>query len=439
MTRFESRDPDWLAPGDALARIMAATPRLASEEVALEAAFGRVLGEDVTAGATLPPWDNSAMDGYAVRGADIDGASEHAPRVLRVVGEVWAGDAADTPEVGPGEAVRIMTGGPIPGGADSVVRVEHTDAEAGAAGRVAVKDDRDRGRNVRPAGEDTRTGDVVLAAGAAIGAGQVAALASAGRATVRVAIRPRVAVLCSGDELRGADAFEDVVAGRGIPDSNGPMLAAALAGCGAQAVALGVAPDREDAVRAHLERAVAADALVTVGGASMGEAYLFKRVLDAMGFQLDFWRVRLRPGTPFGFGHLPRDSGPPLPVFSLPGNPASAFVTFQLLVRPFLMRAAGRSDVHLPSVQAVAGEPLSGGGRHARAWRVRLAHRSGERIAWLAGPQSSGLVRSLALADALVVVPQGREVAEGGGVRALLLDRGPAGASTPPFPHDPPS
>ena len=433
MTRFEGRDADWLAPGDALARLLAAVPSPRTEEVALDQALGRVLAEDVRAGATLPPWDNSAMDGYAVRGADVQGASETRPSVLRVVGEVRAGGGAEGLRVGPGQAVRIMTGGPLPGGADSVVRVEDTDAEAGAAGRVAVRSDRDRGRNVRPAGEDLRRGEVVLEAGAAVGPGQVGGLAAAGRARVRVHASPSVAVLCSGDELRGIDAFADVAAGRGVPDSNGPMLRAAVAACDARPVDLGVTPDDEDAVRRHVERARGADALVTVGGASMGEADLFKRVLDDMGFRLEFWRVRLRPGTPFGFGHLPRDGRLPLPVFGLPGNPASAFVTFHLLVRPFLLRAAGRRDVHLPAAEAVAGEPLAGGRESARVWRVTLREEDGRQVARLAGPQGSGLVRSLARADALVVVPAADRVGEGEPVRALLLDRGAAAAPTSPF------
>ncbi len=433
MTRFEERPADWLAPGEALGRILAHAPSPTAEEVSLPDAVGRALVEAITAAATLPPWDNSAMDGYAVRGEDVAGATAGHPVVLRVVGAAPAGTRGGDLRAGQGEAVRIMTGGPLPAGADSVVRVEDTDREAAEAGRVVILSDRDQGRNVRPRGEDVREGETLLDAGDTLGAGQIGLLAAAGRATVLVGARPRVAVLCSGDELLDPGDVAGARSGAGVPNSNGPALEAALALCGAEPLSLGVARDREDDVREHLERALEADVLVTVGGASMGEADLFKRVLDTLGFQLDFWRVRMRPGTPLGFGHLPRAGAPPLPVFGLPGNPASAFVTFHLMVRPFVLKVAGHARVHLPSLAAVAGEPMAGGGRSARVWRVRLEEQNGTRVVRLAGRQGSGLVRSLGVADGLVVVPAGEAMDEGSPVRALLLERGVPAGGTDPF------
>jgi molybdopterin molybdotransferase len=422
-TGFEGRAADWLGVAEATRRILAHADTLERERVPLLASLGRALAEDVHATATLPPWDNSAMDGYAVRAADVRGAGRERSVALTVVGRLRAGDAPSAP-VAAGQAVRIMTGAPLPLGADTVVRVEDTDAEA-EPGTVRVLDDRDAGRNVRPGGEDMRRGDLVLREGAAVRVGTIGVLAALGRDVVPVRRQPRVAILSTGDELRTPDRYDDVREGVGVPESNGPMTAAAVLAAGGVPVPLGIAPDDPAAIRDAIRRAEGADALVTVGGASMGEADLVKRVLDAEGFRQDFWRVRMRPGSPLGFGRLPQGGGQA--VFSLPGNPSSAFVTFELFVRPWLLRLAGHREVLRPRLACVAGERLSGATGLAVFLRVAVdVHADPPRVA-TTGPQGSGLVGGLASAGGLAVVPEGVGTIEAGEpVQVILLDAGPA-------------
>lgn len=426
---FEDRAADWLTAAEAQRRILDTCPTLPWEEIAVADALGRALAEDIHASATLPPWDNAAMDGYAVRGVDVAGATTAGPRVLAVRASVRAGGSSAAP-VGPGEAVRIMTGAPLPPGADSVIRVEDTDAEA-EAGQVRVFGDRDVLRNVRAAGEDFRPGDPVLRRGQAVHAGTVAVLASLGRNRVRVGRRPVVAVLTTGDELRTVEDYGDVVAGGGIPECNGPMLAAAVAAAGGVPRLVGPVSDTLDALASALASAAGADVLVTVGGASVGEADLVKRALDRAGYVHDFWRVAMRPGSPFSVGRVPRREEETL-VFGLPGNPASAFVTFEILVRPCLLRMAGHARIHRRRVTARAGAALQAGRRTAFA-RVLLEAEAGALVAYPAGPQGSGLVGGLAAAQGLAVLPAGSSVAPGGAVDVLLLDPDPAATARSPL------
>lgn len=432
---FERREASWLGPLDAQRRILAACSPLPPEEVPLQEALGRALAQDLAARATLPPWDNAAMDGYAVRARDVEKASLSAPVILRVAGRASAGSPAPPP-LDPGTAVRIMTGAPLPGGADSVVRVEDTDAEV-EPGSVRVLSARDAGRNVRPRGQDFRPGDVLLREGDPLHPGALGVAAALGHERLRVRRRPTVAILTTGDELRGPGSYDAVCAGEGIPDSNGPMLAASVAGAGGIPRVVGPIPDEGPRLREALGECADADVLVTVGGASMGEADLVKRVLDDAGYRPDFWRVSMRPGSPFGFGRLPREGGREQPVFGLPGNPASAFVTFEVFVRPFLLRLGGHARVHRRRVTCRAGEEI-GGGRRTLFLRVRLRRDAGPGIhapptAVLAGPQGSGLVRSLSDADGLAIVPPGVRYLPGEDLEVLLLDPGPAGAPDTPL------
>lgn len=421
---FETRAADWLAADEALARVLAAAAVLPAERVGLDDALGRAVAEEIVATATLPPWDNSAMDGYALRADDVRGASAEAPVPLRVVGVVRAG-ADPTVTVGPGQAARIMTGAPLPPGADTVARVEDTDAEASEPGSVRILADQPLRRNVRDAGQDMRAGDPLLRPGQAITAGGIGVLAAAGRRDVLVRRRPRVALLATGDELRGPDRYDDVLRGKGVPESNMPMLAAMLHAIGAEPLLLPIAEDDPGVIRSRIDEAADADVLVTIGGASMGEADLVKRVLDEAGYEPDFWRVKMRPGSPLGFGRLPR-GGRAQPVFGLPGNPSSAFVTFELFVRPFVLRLAGHRRVLRRRVTCEAGERIATPAALTYFQRVTL-HRTGDRtVATLTGPQVSGLVRGLAGADGLAVVPPERDAVEvGESVEVVLLDGGP--------------
>ncbi len=420
--RFERRPADWISVEEAQARILDVASPLPAERATLQEAQDRVLARPLEARATLPPWDNSAMDGYAVRAGDTLGATEASPRALQVVGSVHAGDVRPRPRLEEGQASRIMTGAPLPPGADAVVRVEDTDEETTDPGKVHVRTAVDPGRYVRPGGEDVRAGERVLEAGRVVVPGVIGLAAATGHEHVYVHRPPTVALLATGDELRGPERYEDVVRGRGIPESNTPMLAAMVREAGGVVAAATLARDDEAHLGQRIDEAGDTDVLITIGGASMGEADLVKRVLDERGFSQDFWRVRMRPGSPFSFGYLPRGTRRQ-PVFGLPGNPASAFVTFELFVRPFLRRLAGHARCFRPHVTCVAAESLRGPEGLAAYLRVSLDRTENPPRARLTGPQGSGLVRGLGLADGLAVLPVGTRAADAESeVQVMLLD-----------------
>lgn len=427
------RAADWLGASEALARILSGVRPLAPEERPLLEALGSVLAEDVASPVDLPPWDNSAMDGFAVRAADVAGASDAAPRVLRVVDDVPAGHFSRRP-VGPGEAIRVMTGAPVPAGADGVVRVEHTDGGKGigtAAGTVAIRSDVDAGRNVRPRGEDVRAGDVVLHAGTVLRGPELAVAAAVGRARLPVVRRPVVAVLASGDELVPVEGFDEVRAGRRIVSTNSYALAAQLAESGMEARMLGIARDTPESLREHLERAAGCDAVVTTAGISVGEHDHVVRVLEEMRTEVDFWRVRIRPGSAMAFGHVGALGG--IPWFGLPGNPVSTMVTFELFVRPALLRMSGHARIFPPVVEAEMRDGYAARGELTHFPRVRLAREAdGSWAARLTGAQGSGVATSMAAADGLAIVPAGTEARPADRVRVVVLGGAPLVAE-PPF------
>lgn len=317
-----------LEPDEAAARIVEAIVPLPGAERRLVDADGAVLAEDVRSPVALPLWDNSAMDGYACRASDVRNASADAPVRLRVVEQVAAG-SFPVRAVGGGEAIRIATGAPVPDGADSVVRVEDTDR---GDVLVEIRDGRDAGRNVRPAGEDVAKGAIVASAGTVLGPAQIALLASVGASRVMVHRRPRVAILTTGDELVRVGEFGEVLAGRRIVSSNSYGLAAAIRACGAEAVDGGIVRDDRAALRAAMERAANCDLVITTAGVSVGEADFVKETVAALGGTVDFWRVRMRPGSPMAFGSIAGT-----PWLGLPGNPVSALVTFMLFARPAIL------------------------------------------------------------------------------------------------------
>jgi molybdopterin molybdotransferase len=397
------RDADWLAIDEALAVLLSHIPAVPREQVGLAEAAGRTLAVPVISPVDQPSWDNSAMDGFAVHGIDIAAATPLAPVRLRIVDDIRAGGFPSR-AVAPGEASRIMTGAPVPGGADSVVRREHT--VPGAAGWVHVVNGADAGRNIRLRGEDLQAGQSVLPAGRLLRAGEIGVLAMIGCIRPEVARRPRVALLATGDELVDAERIRDVLAGTHIIDSNTPALAAALRATGCEALPLGIARDDAADLRARLRGALHADALITTAGASVGDHDLVKDALEDIGCETLFWRVKIRPGSPFSFGVIRREGQPVLPVFGLPGNPVSALVTFEILVRPALRRMAGRTAIYPPVVHVRTGEAIASPPGLMRFLRVRLrAAADGTQRAYLTGPQGSGILTSVAAADALLIMP----------------------------------
>jgi molybdopterin molybdotransferase len=372
------------------------------------------------------------MDGFAVRGDDIKGASASTPRSLRIVESIAAGEFASK-RVEPGQAIGIMTGAPIPDGADCVVRVEHT-RDAGAD-RVEIVEDGDVGRNIRPKGEDVRRGETVLEPGRALRPGEIGVLAMLGHGRAPVHRRPRVGILATGDELVDVDGFAEVEAGRRIVNSNSYALDAAVRAVGGDPVQLGIAIDDVDAVLARLERIDTLDALLTTAGASVGEHDLVKDALERIGMRTLFWRVRMRPGSPFSFGLIPRPGSADLPVFGLPGNPVSAVVTFEVLGKPALRRMTGRSKVHAATRTVRIAERIGSKAGLVRFLRVHL-DRDGDGgwSARLTGEQGSGMLTSVARADALLVVPldaSGYE--EGESAVVLVLDPPDPAADAPGF------
>ena len=431
------RAADWLSAADALDAILSGVAPLEAEERPLLDALGAVLAADVVSPVDLPPWDNSAMDGFAVRAEDVRGASASAPRALRVVDDVPAGRFPARP-LGPGEAARVMTGAPVPDGADGVVRVEHTDGGTSIGtdeGRVSIRSDADAGRNVRPRGEDVRAGDAVLRAGTVLRAPELAVAASVGAARLRVVRRPVVAVLASGDELVPVERFDEVRAGRKIVSSNTYALAAQLAEIGLQARILGIAADTRESLRAHLEAAAGCDAVVTTAGISVGEHDHVLAVLGEMRADVAFWRVRIRPGSALAFGHVGALGG--IPWFGLPGNPVSTMVTFALFVRPALLRMCGRARIHLPTLTATMRERYAAKGTMTHVPRVRLSHEAdGSVSARLTGVQGSGVATSMAAADGFGIVPPGAEAGPGDPLRVAVLDGAPLVESSPFLPPD---
>jgi molybdopterin molybdotransferase len=382
-----------------LARILRTVRQLPPREEDLLAAQGAVLAEDVASPVPLPGFTNSAMDGYAVRARDVAGATTQRPVTLPVLGDIPAGSTRRL-SMTAGQCWRIMTGAPVPEGADAIVPVELTDR---GLERVAVTEAVPAGRHVRPEGDDVRVGDVVLHAGSLIGPRQVAVLAAVGRARVRVVPWPRVVVLSTGDELVGLGQLP----GYGqVVDSNGPMIGAAVAALGAPVRRVGGVRDEVDTFTTALEEALAgADAVITTGGVSAGAYDTVKEVLRTVG-TVRFDAVAMQPGKPQGFGVLGERE---VPVFTLPGNPVSALVSFEVFVAPALRQMAGQPGDG-PTLEAVAaGEWTSPEGRTQFA-RVVLRRGDDDGAAYLAelaGGQGSHVLGGLAVADALAVIPAG--------------------------------
>jgi molybdopterin molybdotransferase len=405
-----------LRVGEASERILAEVRSLAPEKISLRAALGRVCAEEILATVTMPPWSNSSMDGYAVRSADITAVMKGEPVTLRVVGTIAAGDRAERP-LKRGQAMRIMTGAPVPGGADSVIRKEDTGE---GSGKVEIRDARDVWKNIRQAGEDFQRGDVLAKRGTPIRPALIGVLASTGVGTVNVFRRPRVALISSGNELVDIDDFDEVVAGRRIVSSNSYTLDALTRVAGGVPVDLGIAADTKASLRRKLEAAGDCDLIITSAGVSVGDLDHTRDVFAALGGKQIFWKVKMRPGAPLAFGTL---NG--VPWIGVSGNPVSAMVSFELFVRPALRKMQGYTSFFRRTVNVTLEEEVKIGAKlthFLRAWVTRKE--DGTLTARLTGLQSSGALTSMAKANALLIVPEtSQTVAKGAQLKALVLDQ----------------
>jgi molybdopterin molybdotransferase len=382
--------------GVASERILARIQPLGAESVALAGASGRVLADKIVAATTSPPWDNSSMDGYAVRSEDFKHSSNAYP-TLDVVAKIAAGSFAPR-ELRTGEAMRIMTGAPIPAGADSVIRIEDTDR---GAEHVSIRDARDLWRNIRRAGEDFRAGDTLFGAGTELRAAHLGVLASAAIREVTVHRKPKVAILSSGDELVELDDYTPADLGKKIVSANSWTLSELVRDAGGEAIDLGIAKDTPESLREKLSGVASVDLIITSAGVSIGDLDYVRTVFAELGGTLDFWKVRMRPGAPMAFGLLNE-----IPWLGFSGNPVSAMVSFEIFARPAIRKMLGHSRLHhaLMPVRLTEDVVIAAPLLHFLRATIRRAS-DGALEAALAGSQSSAVLTTMARANALLVVP----------------------------------
>ena len=397
---------------EALERILAEISPLNVTQVPLPESLGLVLAEDVIAQEDIPPFANSAMDGFALLSQDSQPRNEQPPR-LRVTGEVAAGYVADQ-AVEPGTTMRIMTGAPVPPGADAVIQVELTRSEEPESEWVEILQAVAPGNNIRPAGEDMRRGQKVLSRRTEIGPWEIGVLATLGWPYAPVIRRPRVAILGTGDEV--IDIDEPLRPGK-VRNSNSYLLEAAVRRAGGEPQRLGVARDTVESLREKFTEAVRSDLIITSGGVSVGDFDLVKNIMTEQG-EIHFWRINMRPGKPVAFGHIGS-----VPLLGLPGNPVSAAVTFELFGRPVIRKMLGHTRLARPQVDVVIEDGVSDRAMRRHYVRARVEWRDDHYAARTTGNQGSHIMTSLLKANALVIVPEGGvEIHPGDTAKAIMLD-----------------
>lgn len=413
---------------EALERILSYVSTLEPEERPILDTLGQVLAEDVVGEFDIPPLDNTAMDGYAVVAASTAGASEEHPVELRVIGELAAGYVFDG-EVTPGTAVRIMTGAPVPRGADAIVPFEETDENVGAAPSavrrvertVRVLKEARPGANIRRAGEDVRANQLILAKGTVVRPAVIGVLASLGRTTAKVIRRPIIAILSTGDEI--LPPGEPIRSGK-IYDSNAYSIASLVAKNGGVPRILGIARDTIEDLTAKIREGLNADMIITSAGVSRGDYDVVKEVLRREG-EIGFWTVRMKPGKPLAFGCFYDDKGRRVPHIGLPGNPVSSMVTFELFGRPAIFKMLGKSGWERPTLKAITLDRIENR-NDPRVFYARCIVSQGDDgryYASLTGPQGSGILTSMALANALTIIPAEIDVVEPGEeITVMMLD-----------------
>ncbi len=408
-------------PGEAARAIMGEIRPLSVECIPLAESLDRVLAQDAASPIDIPAWDNSAMDGYALRSADLKQPGVE----LRVIETVHAGSFPKK-RLAAGQCTRIFTGAPLPQGSDTVIRQEDTTALDGD--RVKINNTRDAGKNVRRRAEDIQKGSVVLTQGTPLGPAQLGVLASIAQGEVYVYRRPKVAFLGSGDEIAELDDREAILSGKKIASSNSYTLHALIRRAGGEPMNLGVARDDPDDFRRKLKSISVADLLVTSAGVSMGERDYVRPVIEELGGTMKFWGIKMRPGAPVGFGFL-RGA----PWLGLPGNPVSTMVTFELFVRPVIRKMLGHTAPFRRAVPVTAGERITLGVKLTHFLRGVVSDENGSLVARLTGPQGSGILTSMARANALLIVPEEKsEVEVGETLQAIWLED-PVHVEDPPF------
>lgn len=397
---------------EALNKILSHVQPLGFEKVSLLDALGRVIAEDIYGKRNIPPLDNSGMDGYAVRSEDVRHASQDHPVRLVVIEDLPAGFIS-TKTLDKGKAIRIMTGAPIPKGADTVVPVEVTKKEDGF---VLIFKGADTGENIRKSGEDVKQGDRVISRGDMVRPAEVGMLASVGRSFVSVYQKPLVAILCTGDELVDVDGDLD---GPKIISSNSYTLSGQVKDCGAIPLQLGIAKDQKEEIEEKFRQGIRADVLISSAGVSVGDYDFVKDVMKQLGMEMIFWKVAMRPGQPLAFGTIGGK-----PVFGLPGNPVSSMISFEQFVRPSLLKMMGSRHIFRPVVEAILREEIKK--MEGRRYFVRgfVSFEKNEYVVTTTGEQGSGILRSMIKANGLIVIPEDLEIVRAGEkVKVQLLDR----------------
>ena len=397
---------------EALDKILSHVLPLGFEKVSLLDALGRVIGEDIYAKRNIPPLDNSAMDGYALKSEDVRKASQNHPVRLVVIEDLPAGFIS-TKTIEKGKAIRIMTGAPIPKGADTVIPVEVTKKEDGF---VLIFNAAGPGENIRESGEDVKQGDRVISRGDLVRPAEVGMLASVGRSFVSVYQRPLVAILCTGDELVDVDGDLNEVK---IISSNSYTIGAQVKDCGAIPLQLGIAKDRKEEIEEKLRQGIRADVLISSAGVSVGDYDFVKDVMKHLGMEMVFWKVAMRPGQPLAFGTMGGK-----PVFGLPGNPVSSMISFEQFVRPALLKMMGCRLIFRPLVEAVLKEEIKKMAGRRYFIRGSISFENNQYLVTTTGEQGSGMLRSMVKANGLIVIPEDQEIVRAGEkVKVQLLDR----------------
>jgi molybdopterin molybdotransferase len=396
---------------EALDKILFRILPLGYEKVSILEALGRVCAEDILANRDIPPFDNSGMDGYAVRSEDVQNASSHHPVRLEVIEDLPAGFISKK-KIEKGKAIRIMTGAPIPKGADTVVPVEDTKQDHRF---VLIFTTLPGDENIRKAGEDVKKGERVISAGDLIRPSEVGMLASVRRSFVSVYQRPLVAILCTGEELVDVDGILDEVK---IVSSNSYTLAAQVKDCGALPLQLGIARDRKDEIEEKLRQGIRADVLISSAGVSVGDYDFVKDALKDLGMEMIFWKVAMQPGRPLVFGTIQGK-----PVFGLPGNPVSSMVSFEQFVRPSLLKMMGHRQLYRPVIEAVLKEDIQKKPGRRHFVRASVSFEKDHYSVTFTGAQGSGILRSMVRANCLVIIPEDREIVRAGEkVKVQLLN-----------------